>query len=828
MAVVIGSLVGLIRADDSGMRRGLTDAELRMRGFQRDTEGRLRDLRGRFARFGEDAGGHLAIAGRDGRSFSGVLGKIGGMAGSLGKVGLSIGTVAAKLGAAAPAAAGLVATLLQIAPAAAVGVSALLAVQLASAALKIGMVGVGDAVTAALDPSKPEAFNEALKKLSPNAKAFALEVKALAPEFKKLQQDVQDQLFKGLDTTLKGMAKNTLPAVRTALIDSAGALNLMGQGVGKAAIALGKEGTLGRALNGSTAGLKNLSRIPGELVTGLVQIGAAAAPAFSRLTASAGGAFDKLAAKVTQAFESGGMELAINTAIDLIGQLAKVAANIGKVLMSVFKAADSGGGGFLVTLQEITGAMATAFASPEVQAGLKALFQAMGTIAKTVAPLLGMAVKALAPVFEALGPPVETLIKALAAGLKPIIKALGPVLEAAAKAVGALVTAFAPLLTVAGQLIAAVLPVLTPLFDALATVFRALAPVIKDVGQILLDTLTPVLTGLSTVIKPLADMLAMQLVFWIQILGETVKALGPSLVTLGESLGNLLVALAPLIDAWAQLSAILLTALMPVLKPVIELIGKIATYFASDLADAINNVAVPAIKSITALLNGDFSEAQKYAKEAVMGFVDNAIRRFTELPTKAAEALASLVPKVRIKVNEAGVAMSEAIVRKREDLLEKFRNMPGMIVRALGSLKTLLYSAGAHVISGLISGIQSKVSSLASTLGGITNMIPSWKGPAPVDAKLLTPAGVSVMAGFQRGIASQVPGLRRQLQGITGEVPGMAMGSMGAAGAGSAASGPQRVVVEFAGPEAVLKLIRGTTRVNGRGSVQVAFGQAGR
>lgn len=47
-ALTIGELVGFIRADDTGMRRGLASSQLRMRGFQVSTEGRLRDLRGRF------------------------------------------------------------------------------------------------------------------------------------------------------------------------------------------------------------------------------------------------------------------------------------------------------------------------------------------------------------------------------------------------------------------------------------------------------------------------------------------------------------------------------------------------------------------------------------------------------------------------------------------------------------------------------------------------------------------------------------------------------------------------------------------------------------
>lgn len=60
MALSIGELVGFIRADDSGWRRGLDSARLRMRGLQRDTDGSLRDLRGRFVSQGEAAGRGLA------------------------------------------------------------------------------------------------------------------------------------------------------------------------------------------------------------------------------------------------------------------------------------------------------------------------------------------------------------------------------------------------------------------------------------------------------------------------------------------------------------------------------------------------------------------------------------------------------------------------------------------------------------------------------------------------------------------------------------------------------------------------------------------------
>lgn len=98
MSLTIGDLVGFIRADDSGMRRGLSNAELRMRGFQRDTEGRLRDLRGRFVTEGEAAGMGLgdairAAADETGDSLSGLNGVIRGVGLSIG--GMSAGAVGA-------------------------------------------------------------------------------------------------------------------------------------------------------------------------------------------------------------------------------------------------------------------------------------------------------------------------------------------------------------------------------------------------------------------------------------------------------------------------------------------------------------------------------------------------------------------------------------------------------------------------------------------------------------------------------------------------------------------------------------------------------------
>ncbi|HET6356099.1 hypothetical protein [Streptomyces sp.] len=848
MALTIGELVGFIRADDSGMRRGLNDAELRMRGFQRDTEGRLRHLDGRFATVGEQMAAGLRTADGEGRRFNFSLGRLASMAGGLGGVAMSIGKIAAMLGAAVPLAAGLVATLANIAPAAGLAVTGLFAIQLATNALKLGMQGVGDAVKLALDPSKAEEFNEAIKKLSPNARAFAKEVKSLQPEFKKLQQSVQDRLFKGLASVARDMGKTVLPVLSSGLKDAADSLNSMAVGVGRSASSLARNGTLGTAIAGANAGLRNLSRAPGQFVTALTQVGAAAAPAFGRLTAAAGKGLDSISQKITKAFNSGAMEKAIEQAITLIGQLADVAGNVFSILGSLFSAAQASGGGFIGTLQQITGALATAFASPAVQSALKAIFQTMATVATTVAPLLISALQGIAPVFTALGPPIQTVIKALGAALGPVIKALGPVLAAAAKAVGSLLTAFAPLLPVIGQLVAALLPALTPILDAVNKVFVALAPIIAQVAGILMSTLSPIIAALTPIIATLAKMIGDQLVIFLGMLGDLLVELGPSLTSIGETFGVLLTAVAPLIETIAKLGTELLTKLMPFITPLIELIGELAAIFADELATIIETVVIPAIEMIVALLNGDFSGAWEAAKRLVSGAIDTIVRWIKDLPQKAWNALSTFGSKLWQRASEAGAKLRTAIAQKIGEAVAKVRELPGRAVSALGNLGSRLFSSGAALIRGFIDGIKNMAGGVKDAVMGVLNdardllpFSPAKEGPFSGKGWTLY-SGQAISQGLAAGIASgegrvqgavssMLANAQRGIAGMSLPIPGAALPGMayGAAGGRAAGRGGGRAewIVRGDGSrfaELLTEVIREVVDLKGGGDVQRAFG----
>ncbi|MEU9597147.1 hypothetical protein AB0E06_10075 [Streptomyces sp. NPDC048109] len=723
------------------------------------------------------------------RRLVGLLRGIPSVAGSAAGALSGVAKAGAGIGAAVPVVASLVQTLANVAPAAGVAVTGMAAVQLASGTVKLAMVGVEDAVSAALDPSKAKEFNEALKGLSPEARQFATAIRDVSPALREMQQAVQNEAFRGLSEGFERTAKSVLPVLRTNLLASATALGDMAAGALGAGKELADDGTLGKALGSASAGLQDLSGIPGVVVTALGQIGAAAGASFEQLTSAAADAAFEIGEKLGDAYESGALQDAIETAIDLLGDLKEVGGNVMEIIGGVFNAVPEGGGGLVGTLQEVTGALADVVNTKDVQDGLKSLFETMGEIGSTVAPLLGQALKAVAPVVTALGPPVQELVGVLGDALGPIIDALAPILKTVAEALGELIIAVSPLLEVFGELITMLLPVVLPLFEALSEIFAELAPVLEEVAQALLGALAPILKEMPGFVQPFADLLVELVRTLLPVISDLIIELAPTLASLGKAFGELMAAAAPIMALFGKLVVVILEALMPIIQPLIGLLAKLVEMLAKILVGAIEKVVVPMLKFLAKLLSGDFSGAWKMAKQAVgdawawikekaaqigpavAKAVVAAIDWLKGMPGKAASALSSLAGSLRGKASAAGREMVSAISGKIADAVGRIRALPGKAADALSGLGSRLYSAGRSLIQGFINGIVSMFGEVQSKLGSLTSSLSDWKGPPDKDATLLTPAGKLLIDGFIRGIDAQVPGLRSRLQRLTADIP---------------------------------------------------------
>lgn len=649
--------------------------------------------------------------------------------GALGPVGL-LARGFVGVGAAGNAIATAQQAILQLGPAAAVAVPALLTVKAAAGTLKLAMSGVQDAVTAALDPSDPQAFADALSKLSPQAQKFALEVQKLQPTLHALQQSVQDAVFKDFGTTLEKTASAVLPSLRAGLTGIGGVLNEMGKSAAGAAAQIGSNGVLDQALTSARQSMAAFSNTPGIAVKAFGELAAAAGPSLEKIAGIASNAIAGLGGKLDSAFASGGLQKAIGLAVDQFLTLGSTIGNVLKILENISSTAN-GVGSLLGVLNRVTGVLADVTGTDQAQRAFQAIFDTLNALTSSVLPLVTLAFKDLAGVVIAIAPGAQKLITTLGDALKPVLDALGPVLASLAGAIGNLVIAFSPLLQTAGELIASILPILVPFLDGLSQIFVAMAPVIQNLATQLTNFLKPILDELPGILKPIIDSFVRVAQELFPQVNDLLTQLAPSFDSLSKSIADLFVALGPVIVQLADLSAKILTDLSPLLPPLIDFIARLAKIFAQDFANAINDVAIPALRGIVDILNGDTHGAFVNFEQVIKGVAEELVKEFFLLPVK--------------------------------------------ITQAIGDLALTMEHIGEDIIRSLISGIKTQLSNLGGVLDGVTNFIKDHKGPIETDRVLLTPAGVAIMQGLMAGISSQVPALQSQLAGLTGMVGGTQM-----------------------------------------------------
>ncbi len=760
-------LTGRVRLDLTPLINGLRFAQAvtrrQIRNLVRDANRSLNGLdtdgiRNRLSTLGS------------GINLSPLISGIGRAVGAAGRLAAPFAAAGAAVGSLVPLLAGVVSALAQMAPAAALAVSGVLAIGLAAGTLKIAMVGVGDAVKAALDPSDPEAYAEALKKLSPNARSFVGEIRKAQPALAAIRKSVQEKVFDGLDKQLRSTGKAALPEFRKALDSTATTLNRMATGVFTAARGLAKDGTLGTALKGATSGLAAFRTAPGQVVTALGQIGAAAAPAFQRLSEAGGSALDRLSNRLTSAFESGGMETAIEGAIDLLGQLGRVIGNVGGIFGNLFSGMTQDGAGLFSTLEKVTQALQDATGSAEFQSVIQELVQTMGVLGEQVGPLFVEALGTVSGAIETLAPVARELFETLGPVFLGIMESAEEPLLALADSFGKLVEAAFPVVELVGGLLAEALPALTPMFETLGRIIEEMTPFIQQLAENIGAQLTPILEALPGILEQILPVFERAAAEIFPALTEILTELSPHLSDLGAQLADLAVQLAPVIADFLELSTVIISKIIPYVGPFLTglLIGLISSL--NGLAMIVEDFVLPALRTLGKILSGDLSGALKSSGVDINGLKNVAATAFNAMVGNAVTAIGRFASELGAGAQRAAGRLRDGINQGIANVRTLLASLPGIARSAAAGLGSALVAAGASLISGLISGISSKIGEVRSKLGELTSMIPDWKGPKRKDAKLLTPAGKSIIQGLIDGIDASTASLKSKLTSITNTI----------------------------------------------------------
>nr|WP_255433514.1 tape measure protein [Tessaracoccus sp. MC1865] len=208
----------------------------------------------------------------------------------------------------------------------------------------------------------------------------------------------------------------------------------------------------------------------------------------------------------------------------------------------------------------------------------------------------------------------------------------------------------------------------------------------------------------------------------------------------------------------------------------------------STVETALQNIE-SVIRIITAALQGDWStvwsEVRDIASrtwEWIEGIVETAVNAVRDVVTNVVETLRdkweAAWDAVKKKVGDAWEAIRSAVERKGEELLDWFRGLPDRIRGALGNLGSILANAGRDLIDGFVGSIKDGFNKVRETLGNLTDLLPSWKGPASRDKTILRDAGSLIIEGFISGLESQYGNVKRSLTGLTREVSSTAFEPM--------------------------------------------------
>ncbi|MEU1272976.1 hypothetical protein [Streptomyces sp. NPDC005799] len=599
---------------------------------------------------------------------------------------------------------------------------------------------------------------DALSRLAPNAQAFVNAVLAQREAWRSLKLDVQNTLFAGLGQKFTQLSTAILPSLHAGLTGTATILNQTATNAANAVIQLAKTGALRKLFDGLNDGMRPLTRIPGQIITGLTQISIAASPAFARLTTAAAGVADSISKKLGNAFKSGAMDTAINNAVTIAKQFGKLFADAFATLNNIFKAAAAGGGNALGTLGSVFSELRRITSMPEVQKALTSIFTAINSIAKLVAGTLGAVIQAALPLLAALAPVITELATKFGPVLAQLASTLG---KALTPIIDALLPVVSQIGTIIVQLVQALLPLLQPIGDLLGAIITAIAPVIQVIGKELVTLVSALAQGLAPIVTALVPI---------------VQMLGMFLGQLAPIFPQLLAAIVPLIPPLSQLIVSLLQLAMQVIQPLLPLIVTLSTSMATTLAGALG-ILVPVVTTVIGWITNLADAAKKVVGWIVDGFqwlydklvghsiipdmVNAIVTWFTSLWTGTKQIFTTLKKwvidlwnglwnTVRSKWDSFYSGLKLAISLAWTGIKNMFSGLKTWVTNTWSSLwngakntVTGIFNTISSKISGFASGMRTAFSNLKNALGTI------WDG---VRSKIGNPIKFVVGTVYNNGL----------------------------------------------------------------------------
>lgn len=210
------------------------------------------------------------------------------------------------------------------------------------------------------------------------------------------------------------------------------------------------------------------------------------------------------------------------------------------------------------------------------------------------------------------------------------------------------------------------------------------------------------------------------------------------------------------------------------------------------------------ITTVTGLITGDWHQAWDGVREifssvweGIKGVVSGALEMIRGWLTAAWAT-------IRGAASGAWNGLKDTVRDGVNGAITFVKEIPTKIKSVFSDAGHWLVDAGKRVIRGLLDGIRSMFSSVKSKLSELTNLLPSWKGPAARDAGLLRGAGRAIIGGLVAGLEDRYSAVRASLASLTSMIAGTDLGSLDLptttlTGAGTTTTAPVTVNITIQG-----------------------------
>ncbi|MER7076638.1 Phage-related protein [Saccharopolyspora kobensis] len=596
---------------------------------------------------------------------------------------------------------------------------------------KVALSGFGEAMKSLDDPKK---FAEAVAELSPAARESATAIRDLTPAWEGLTHAVQDTTFAGLAGEIRTLGGTYIPVLQSGMVGISGEFN---RGAKDIAAWLREAQTV-RDVESMFASARtvvgNLVDTARPLAQVLSDVGAVGGEVFAGLTEGAGSAAQRFADFVREARNTGRLRGWIEGGLDVLRQLWQLVKNLTVALKGVFAAAQPSGQSLLETLIQLTAQFAAWVNSAEGQAQLAAMFDTLGQVLGHLVVILPMVAGGLGTLLgwiSSLPAPVQSLITGFLAW---------------SLVIGVLITRFAPLFsllgTLGGRFLAAATTSGTATNKIVAALGRGIAASTTWVARMTVMAATTVARFVMMAAGAVAQATLMAVRVGVQFALMTAQAIARTVA-----------AAAAVVAQWAIMAAGAMARAVIMAASWFVAMGPIGWVIA-------------AVVGLVALIVANWDTVVAWTEQAwsaVSGWVASAWQWIVDSVSAAGRWIVDLV-------SSAWTSARDAVVSGVTSCVDFVRNLPDMILDALAGLGNLLVDTGRNLIQGLIRGIESAIGWLKEKLSWVTDMLPDWKGPMRVDARLLEPTGRVIMQGLVTGIDVGAGDVEKRLGAVTAAV----------------------------------------------------------